>query len=65
MSFELIGQIVGGLCFVVAFVLAILYVSKGSYHRGYQKGRSDAEAWIVKLETEVDQARQEIWRTEG
>ena len=32
---------------------------------GYQQGRKDAEEWIVKLETDVDQARQEIWRQES
>ena len=57
-------QIIGGLAAFALYVEICRYCQKKAYRRGYQQGRSDAEEWIVKLETDVDQARQEIWREE-
>lgn len=35
-------------------------------HRdGYQQGWEAAQEWIVTMESEVDQARQVIWKQEG
>ena len=55
------NAIAGFLSFGFAVVLAAL-VDHCAFKRGYAKGHQDAEEWIVTLETEVDQARQEIWR---
>jgi hypothetical protein len=35
------------------------------HHDGYKQGWEAAEEWIVTVETEVDQARQKIWKEEG
>ena len=37
---------------------------KKGHEHGYAKGRTDAEKWIVELESGVNEARQEIWRGE-
>ena len=34
------------------------------YEAGSKEGWDKAQEWIIKMETEVDQARQEIWREE-
>jgi hypothetical protein len=55
-------QFLGGLCLLLALFLIELVGQRIAWARGYTKGWKDAEDWIVKLETEVDQARQEIWK---
>jgi len=57
-----LSQVLGGVCLVAALVILELLGQRKAWARGYQKGWKDAEDWIVKLETEVDQARQEIWK---
>lgn len=68
MNLELFQQSVGGFFLLVALFLISWYCQRKAYERGqkcgYRRGWEAAENWIVKLETEVDQARQEIWRGE-
>jgi hypothetical protein len=56
------------LCQLFSIPLWLLYARR-EYKRGYMKGRSEgrsaAEDFIIHLETEVDKARQEIWKEEG
>ena len=59
------SQFFGGLCLFIALFLIELLGQRKAWQRGYAKGWKDAEEWIVALETEVDQARQEIWKEEG
>ena len=35
---------------------------KKGFEQGYCRGYSDANLWWIKLECEVDQARQKIWK---
>ena len=72
-----INFIVGVLgAFASVVMLCILFRDLGyrtgardGYAKGYQEGfaaaRELTECWWMRLETEVDQARQEIWREEG
>lgn len=65
MSFALLFQMLGCLCLASAVLLTLWYIERAGYKRGYSKGRHDTEEWIVRMEAEVDQARQKIWRSEG
>jgi hypothetical protein len=57
-----LSQIIGGVSLLVALFLLELACHRVAWQRGYQKGWKDAEEWIVKLETEVDQERVKIWK---
>jgi hypothetical protein len=35
------------------------------YTSGYEQGRLTADNWWIRAETEIDQARQKIWREEA
>ena len=55
-------ELLGGIFLVVALFLVELACQRAAWQRGYQKGWKDAEEWIVKMETEVDQERVKIWK---
>ena len=62
--------VLGGFASVV--VLCILFRDLGykagardGYQEGFAAARELTECWWMRLETEVDQVRQEIWREEG
>jgi len=57
-----LSHILGGICLMIAVFLFLMIVQKAAWQRGYQKGWKDAEEWIVKMETEVDQERVKIWK---
>jgi len=57
-----LSQILGGISLVIALFLLELACERAGWQRGYQKGWKDAEEWIVKMETEVDQERVKIWK---
>jgi hypothetical protein len=57
-----LSQFLGGICLAIALFLIELLCQQKAWQRGYQKGWKDAEEWIVKLETEVDQERVKIWK---
>jgi hypothetical protein len=57
-----LSQILGGISLVGALFLLQLACQRVAWQRGYAKGWKDAEEWIVKLETEVDQERVKIWK---
>lgn len=48
--------------FAVFQYLAYRDGKRKGFEQGYCRGRTDANLWWIKLEYEVDQARQKIWR---
>jgi hypothetical protein len=49
---------------VIVEILCCLAFRDLGYKRGYREGQDDAFKWLLEFETQVDQARQQIWREE-
>jgi hypothetical protein len=62
---DLIVPIVCGLIAAVVLICLVRDAAREMYDEGYAKGRLDADAWWKRIESEADQARQQIWREEG
>jgi hypothetical protein len=67
----LIGLVCGAAALGLFLGLAhdlLLWVHRDGFKQGYQEGLSDAqkfsELWWNVAEQQIDEARQEIWRTE-
>jgi hypothetical protein len=57
-----LGFIAGAV--VIVEILCCLAFRDLGWKRGYREGQDDAFKWLLEFETQVDQARQQIWREE-
>jgi flagellar biosynthesis/type III secretory pathway protein FliH len=56
---------IGLLAIAIAYFLEWHGYSEGKrkgFEQGYCRGRTDANLWWIKMEEQVDQARQTIWK---
>jgi hypothetical protein len=54
-----------GYAALLGFILCCCTLSAmQAYDRGYREGQDDAFRWLVDFESQVDEARQQIWREE-
>jgi hypothetical protein len=57
-------ELLGGIAFVIACLLSLGIVCFEFYRKGYQRGFTAGENWVVDAETGVEQEREKIWRAE-
>lgn len=53
---------IGALAFLGFILLTYSGASIIAWLRGYQKGWQDAEEWLAKMETEVEETERDLWR---
>ena len=49
--------------FLLAAIL-FFFVHRDGYRRGYERGRSDENDWLVKVDADIEAARAKMWKQE-